>query len=69
MTPPGIRAVRITKTLGGLSVLNCVSLNVGQSEIHALVGLNGAGKTTLLRILLGHAQRFSFKAGFVCPGP
>jgi ABC-2 type transport system ATP-binding protein len=48
-----IQAERVSKALGGLPVLDDVSLDVGPSEIHALVGLNGAGKTTLMRILLG----------------
>lgn len=48
-----IKAERVSKVLGGLPVLDDVSLDVGPSEIHALVGLNGAGKTTLMRILLG----------------
>lgn len=52
-TSTAIRAERVSKALGGLSVLDDVSLDVGPSEIHALVGLNGAGKTTLMRILLG----------------
>ncbi|MDQ0826896.1 ABC-type multidrug transport system ATPase subunit [Arthrobacter sp. B2I5] len=52
-TPAAIRAERVTKALGGFPVLQDVSLDVGPSEIHALVGLNGAGKTTLMRILLG----------------
>jgi ABC-2 type transport system ATP-binding protein len=52
-TPAAINAERVSKTLGGLRVLDEVSLEVGPSEIHALVGLNGAGKTTLMRILLG----------------
>ncbi len=52
-TPASLRAERISTALGGLTVLDDVSLNVGPSEIHALVGLNGAGKTTLMRILLG----------------
>ncbi|HEU4667325.1 MAG TPA: ABC transporter ATP-binding protein [Arthrobacter sp.] len=51
--PAGIKADRVSKALGGLSVLDEVSLDVAPSEIHALVGLNGAGKTTLMRILLG----------------
>lgn len=54
MTVPAVIAAdRITKSLGGLPVLDGVSLDVGPAEIHALVGLNGAGKTTLMRILLG----------------
>jgi ABC-2 type transport system ATP-binding protein len=48
-----IRAQGLTKALGGPTVLEDVSLDVGPSEIHALVGLNGAGKTTLMRVLLG----------------
>ncbi|MHC6591612.1 ABC transporter ATP-binding protein [Arthrobacter sp. C152] len=48
-----ITADRVTKSLGALTVLDGVSLEVGPAEIHALVGLNGAGKTTLMRILLG----------------
>ncbi|QCO97616.1 ABC transporter ATP-binding protein [Arthrobacter sp. 24S4-2] len=52
-TSAAIRAVGVTKALGGIPVLDDVSLDVGPSEIHALVGLNGAGKTTLMRILLG----------------
>ncbi len=48
-----IRAERVSKALGGITVLDDVSLSVEPSEIHALVGLNGAGKTTLMRILLG----------------
>lgn len=52
-TPAAIRAERISKTLGGTTVLDEVSLDVASGEIHALVGLNGAGKTTLMRILLG----------------
>lgn len=48
-----MKAGRVTISLGGLRVLDGVSLDVAPSEIHALVGLNGAGKTTLMRILLG----------------
>lgn len=52
-SPADIRAEHISKTLGGTTVLDAVSLDVAPGEIHALVGLNGAGKTTLMRILLG----------------
>ena len=43
----------IVKSYSGVTVLNSVSLNVRQGEIHALLGENGAGKTTLMNILGG----------------
>lgn len=52
-TPAAITAERVSKALGGRTVLDEVSLDVPPAQIHALIGLNGAGKTTLMRILLG----------------
>ena len=43
-------AVEDTKILKG------VDLNVGQGEIHALMGPNGTGKSTLAYALLGHPR-------------
>ncbi len=43
----------VTKQIGGLLAVNCVSLNVGKNEIVGLVGPNGAGKTTLLNVISG----------------
>lgn len=41
----------ITKSFGSLQVLKGIDLEIGKSEIVAIVGPSGAGKTTLLQIL------------------
>src|SRR5271156_1493367 len=43
----------IRKRFPGVLALEDVHLEVGQAEIHALLGENGAGKSTLLKILSG----------------
>lgn len=53
-TPLG--AISLTKTYGGLQVLNGVDLAVDRGSRLVILGLNGAGKTTLLRILAGREQ-------------
>lgn len=48
-----IRLEGVVKRFGGVNALQGVDLEVGQGEIHALVGENGAGKSTLVKILSG----------------
>lgn len=43
---------------GKNTVLNDVSIHIGQGDIYGLVGKNGSGKTTLLRILTGLIEDF-----------
>ncbi len=49
-------ATGLTKSHGGLTVLDSVSLTVSSGTRLGVVGPNGAGKTTLLRILAGLTQ-------------
>jgi ABC-2 type transport system ATP-binding protein len=48
-----LRLTSVNRTLGGLRVLDDVSLEVRGGTIVGLLGENGAGKTTLVRIVMG----------------
>ena len=48
---PLLKAIRISKDYGELSVLKSVDLEIKEKEIVTIVGPSGAGKTTLLHIL------------------
>ena len=51
--PVAVRLTGVTKTFGGVTALDDVSMEVRVGEIHALLGENGAGKSTFLKILNG----------------
>ena len=53
----------VSKSYGGLDVLEDVSFVVGGGERVGLVGPNGAGKTTLLRLLAGEDEPDAGTAG------
>src|SRR6202166_4927065 len=48
-----LRMRGVSKRFPGVLALEDVHLEVGEAEIHALLGENGAGKSTLLKILSG----------------
>lgn len=54
----------IKKSFDGTTVLNDISLEIGDSQIVSILGSSGGGKTTLLNIILGLLQPDSGKIVF-----
>ena len=42
---------KVTKSFGGVTAINNVSIKVEKEQIHGLIGPNGAGKTTLFKMI------------------
>ena len=51
----------VSITLGGTSILDDVSLHVGQGEFVSILGPSGAGKSTIFRLLTGAVRHDSGK--------
>jgi len=54
---PQIIIQGVSKTYGGFTAVDNISLSIYKGEMFALVGASGCGKTTLLRMLAGFAQQ------------
>ncbi len=50
-----LRTNDLTKSYGGVKVVNGVCMNVRQGDIYGFIGKNGAGKTTFMRMVSGLA--------------
>ena len=53
MTAPVLRVSGLQKRFGGVLAVDDISLDLAESELHAVIGPNGAGKTTLIHLLSG----------------
>jgi sulfate transport system ATP-binding protein len=51
-----IRLERLTKSFGGVPVLNGVTLEIQDGELFVLLGGSGSGKSTVLRLVAGLSQ-------------
>jgi ribose transport system ATP-binding protein len=50
---PVLETTDLSKSFAGALALDRVSLTIGRSEVHGLIGENGSGKSTLIKILAG----------------
>ena len=67
------RSETLTKTFGGVTACENVTLDIAPGELHAVIGPNGAGKTTLIGQLAGeiapNAGRIRFDGRDITTAP
>jgi len=54
--PTTLKIKNLHATIGNTKILNGVSLDISQGEIHIIMGQNGSGKSTLLSVLMGNPK-------------
>lgn len=54
--PAQLDIVDLRAGIEGKEILKGISLQLPQSEVHALMGPNGSGKSTLANVLMGHPK-------------
>lgn len=69
MEEPIVLLDRVSVRLGGMPVLQDVSLSIRAGEFIAILGPNGAGKTTFLRLLLGLVRPSQGVVQVLCEAP
>jgi branched-chain amino acid transport system ATP-binding protein len=53
LSEPVLQTVNLTKSFGGLTAVDNLSLSLCRGRLHAIIGPNGAGKTTLFNLISG----------------
>jgi branched-chain amino acid transport system ATP-binding protein len=59
MPEPILATTNLSRSFGGLTAVDRVSLELGADSIHAIIGPNGAGKSTLVNLLSGELKASS----------